>query len=515
MAIESMPPPPARDWTALVVRPLIISAMMTCIAAGWVMSLEIIFGDWRGDYLVWIVGLVTLETLLVERNLRLRHLAFQEPRLLHIRLAELGMIALLLKAAAYLSSGRWDRLVLDFEQWVRMPESFFDPAFVIGMVMVGTMWLTASSLATDLAALEDIHGLPEDRDEARSSLKNQFLMGALILLVAVGAQRLSISPAGLTLQPVHLSGMVLLPILYTGLGILLYAQVQLSVLLYGWSRDRIPVASGMERRWAGWSLLFVAGVSLFVLLLPAGSTALGLYLFMSIAAIATFAGQLIAFVVLLLLAILLTPCLLLFRAQTGDVPSPPQFPNLPIDQGVTVQGDWLFPVRMLVFFVLVALILLFIVRTYWWDRQASGMWRALWEMLRAWWTALLAWFSDATKVVQRVLNRDASRAMPERFSANFGWWQRWQAKTARERVRRFYLVLIQRAAEAGHPRSRAQTPYEYSSELLAHVPGNEQALSQLTDAFVEARYGRRDFDSFEVSRLNRLWRLLRAALHRT
>jgi hypothetical protein len=169
---------------------------------------------------------------------------------------------------------------------------------------------------------------------------------------------------------------------------------------------------------------------------------------------------------------------------------------------------------MLAFWALVALILLFIVRTYWRDRQAAGMWRTLWEMLRAWWSALRAWLSDGAKVVQRILNRDEARDTLESSPPNFGWWRPWRARTGRERVRRLYLALVQRATEAGHPRQSAQTPYEYSSELVSHVTGNEEALSQLTDAFVEARYGRRDFDAGEVSRLHQIWQSLRVALHR-
>lgn len=514
MAIELMPPSPGRDWAALVIRPLIISAMMTCIAAGWVMSLDLVLGDWRGGYLVWIVCLVTLETLFVERSLRLRGIGLQEPRLLQIRLAELGMIAILLKAAAYVSAGNWENLVLDFEQWVRVPESFFDPAFVIGLIMVGTIWLVASSIAADLALLEDVHGLPEERDQAQVSLKNQFLMGAMVLLLAVGAQRLSISSAGLALKPVRLSGLVFLPILYIGLGILLYAQVQLSLLLQAWTRNGIPVTPGMERRWASWSLLFVAGVTLLALFLPAGDTALGLYLLMSFMAIAFFIGQIITFVLLVLLTILLTPCLLLFRAQTGDVPPPPQFPVFPANPSMTVPGDWLFPVRLVMFSTLVVLILLFIVRTYWHDRRAVGIWPVLWEMLLAWWGALRTWLSVGVDNVQRILSRNAAQATPKISAANLASWRRWQARTARERVRRLYLMLVQRAAEAGHPRRLAQTPYEYSSELKSHVGENEDALAELTEAFVEARYGRRDFDAGEVSRLHRLWQSLRTALHR-
>lgn len=514
MAIDSTSPLPGKDWAALVIRPLIICAMMTCIAAGWVMSVEQVFGNWRGDYLVWIVCLVTLETLLVERGIRLREIALQEPRMLQIRLAELGMIAILLKVAAYVSAGNWGQLVRVFQQWILMPESFFDPEFVVGVIMVGTMWLIASSLASDLAALENVHSLPEERGEAQSSLKTQFLMGAMVLLLAVGAQRLSVSSAGLELRPVRLSGLVFLPILYIGFGILLYAQVQLSELVRGWTVNDIPLAPGMERRWAIWSLLFVAGVSLLALLLPAGDTALGLYLLMSFMVIAIFLGQLIAFVILVLLTILLTPCLLLFRAQTGTVPPPPQLPSFPLNPDTTVQGDWLFSIRLFVFWALVAIILLFVLRTYWRDRQAVGIWAMVWKMLCAWWIALRDWFSVGVDNVQRFLVRNSGHTKPTASAANLTFWSRWRARTARERVRRLYLVFVQWAAESGHPRRLEQTPYEYSSELKPYVGENNEALSQLTEAFVEARYGRRDFSVEEVSRLHRLWRSLRAALHR-
>ncbi|MGE5263114.1 MAG: DUF4129 domain-containing protein, partial [Acidobacteriota bacterium] len=162
----------------------------------------------------------------------------------------------------------------------------------------------------------------------------------------------------------------------------------------------------------------------------------------------------------------------------------------------------------------VVLILLFVVRTYWHDRQAVGIWSILREMLLAWWVAFRTWLSMGVDNVQRILSRNAAQATPKTLTANLAYWRRWQARTARERVRRLYLLLVQRAAEAGHPRRLTQTPYEYSSELKSYIGENEDALSQLTEAFVEARYGRRDFDAGEVSRLHRLWQALRSALHR-
>jgi hypothetical protein len=236
---------------------------------------------------------------------------------------------------------------------------------------------------------------------------------------------------------------------------------------------------------------------------------------MSFAAIAVFVGQLVSFLVLLLLAILLAPCLLLFRTSSGAPPTPPVLPQFPASPEAPLSGDWLLLVRMIVFWGLGVLVLLFITRTYWRDRQAAGMWRALREMLRAWWSALVAWFSGGARVVTRLLTRNTAAHDAKTPAGNASWWKRWQARTARERVRRLYLALVERAGEVGYARGRDQTPYEYSSRLESHVAGNEGALKELTEAFVAARYSRRDFDHVETSRLYRLWQNLRSALRRS
>jgi hypothetical protein len=80
-------------------------------------------------------------------------------------------------------------------------------------------------------------------------------------------------------------------------------------------------------------------------------------------------------------------------------------------------------------------------------------------------------------------------------------------------VRRLYLALVERAGQAGHARHPAQTPIEFSSDLQRHVE-DSQALAELTEAFVLARYSRRTFPGNEVSRLHRLWQRLRSELRR-
>ncbi|MGE5140273.1 MAG: DUF4129 domain-containing protein, partial [Rudaea sp.] len=92
------------------------------------------------------------------------------------------------------------------------------------------------------------------------------------------------------------------------------------------------------------------------------------------------------------------------------------------------------------------------------------------------------------------------------------WWQRWRARTARERVQRLYFSLLERAARSGFPRSPNQTPYEYAARLEPQIPVEGESLEALTGAFVQARYSRRDFTAAEVGVLHRLWRRLQAAL---
>jgi len=36
-----------------------ISAIVTCFTAGWVLALEQVLPDWNGDYVIWVAGLVS------------------------------------------------------------------------------------------------------------------------------------------------------------------------------------------------------------------------------------------------------------------------------------------------------------------------------------------------------------------------------------------------------------------------------------------------------------------------
>jgi hypothetical protein len=56
-------------------------------------------------------------------------------------------------------------------------------------------------------------------------------------------------------------------------------------------------------------------------------------------------------------------------------------------------------------------------------------------------------------------------------------------------IRRLYARLIARAAELGHPRARAQTPFEYQEQLKEAFPGFPTEIRLITQAYVNTHYG--------------------------
>ena len=159
---------PKLDWAALLFRPLLISGMTTCIAASWVMLIEAVLGDWRGGYIVGLVALVTLETLIVERQTRI-HGWFYSDRL-RVRLTEIGVMLVVLKPASYLHRG-WGALANDMRMLPYQPMSFFDGHFIMGVIVIVALWLLALNMAGSLAELESLGVRPHRPRDSQKRAK--------------------------------------------------------------------------------------------------------------------------------------------------------------------------------------------------------------------------------------------------------------------------------------------------------------------------------------------------------
>jgi hypothetical protein len=505
------------DAFTLLFRPLVISGMVACIASAWVTVAQFFSPYWQGAYLVLATTLLTFETLLSE-HLALRLLP-REHRV-RVRVAEVALAALLLRPMMYLQRG-WSVLQTDAASWLRHPDEFFrDIEYLVGLLVMVGLWFVALDISRALRDLADPYARAEERELELGYLSSRFVSGALFLLAAAGVVQVQLLPGGIVLRPVEQGTLTWLPLIYLGLGMLLFGQAHYAQLRATWEREAIPVAPELGRRWATWGLLFVALVCLLALLLPAGTTELGVVLFLWLSYLAAAVGGLLLFVAQFLLYIFLLPVLFLFRS--GQAPILPQLQLPPIPplppQLTTAFPNWWIYLRLTVFWVAIsgsALWLALQLLRHW---QAVGVWptlrQGLLRWLAGWWRGLLERWRGLPRRLRR--KRRTTPAFEETGARPAGstWWARWQARTTRERVRRLYLLALERARQAGAGRAPHESPYEYESRLSPRIVGDEEALSGLTQAFVEARYSRRDFELKELRLLRRLFSQLRNRLRR-
>jgi len=492
--------------TALIFRPLVISGLATCVAAGWVGTLESFLQDWHGGYLVLLVALATLETLIADQYVRARGL-YREHRL-QIRFAELALILLLLKPLTFLHRG-WAALWADSQHWLLQPLSFLDSDYVIGAVVLLVTWPLALDLSNCLAAMQDAFSA-QDREQGLNDLKERFMWGALVLLIPVALQRVNLLSLGIGVRPAQVSALVWLPLVYFGLGLLLFSQARLTLLQAHWAQEQIQVDPALNRRWAGWGLIFVGGITALALLMPAGDTMLGFHVLVWLMWSITLVGRVLLSILLLLLTLLLAPCMLLSPAKNVERVSLPQLSPPPLEAS---SPGWFANLQAVLFWIVAVIALFFLLRIVWRDRRELGS-DKMWQALLEWWRSIWSWILGCKNRVAIRLRHPPSRAAGSAAEAGPSWWERWRARTARERVRRLYLAMLNRAAQVGAPRERHQTPYEYAARLLPRITDEAKALDQLTEAFVQARYSRKDFQPQEISLLHRIWRRVQAALRR-
>jgi hypothetical protein len=75
-------------------------------------------------------------------------------------------------------------------------------------------------------------------------------------------------------------------------------------------------------------------------------------------------------------------------------------------------------------------------------------------------------------------------------------------------VRKIYASMVDLAAEAGYPRGKAVTPYEYRETLHQVFAGGELAADAITEAYVRVHYGEVPDTQAEMDQLRQHWQLI-------
>jgi len=77
-------------------------------------------------------------------------------------------------------------------------------------------------------------------------------------------------------------------------------------------------------------------------------------------------------------------------------------------------------------------------------------------------------------------------------------------------IRRIYANLVRLATEEGYPRASARTPYEYLTTLRQALPGSEAETTLITNAYVNAHYGKLPDTPEELQQIRDAWHRVRA-----
>ena len=76
-------------------------------------------------------------------------------------------------------------------------------------------------------------------------------------------------------------------------------------------------------------------------------------------------------------------------------------------------------------------------------------------------------------------------------------------------VRRIYANVVRLATDAGYPRARSQTPYEYLGVLRRAMPGRQEEVTAITEAYVAAHYGQVPDTREALQHLRACWQRIR------
>ena len=351
-----------------------------------------------------------------------------------------------------------------------------------------------------------------------------FMIVILTALARINVQTIVENTEGLpALEFNNLSGGEAGALLYFVFGLALLSLSRLMSLQTHWHRIRMPISSkNMTRQWGIYSLLFLLIVAVIVSLLPAGDS-LGLFsvigtLFSFLISVLFFIGQLILSLILLLFSL---PFMLMgLTPPTIHQPPPPPLPVLPPAEPVgppTTNEMWILVRSFLLWGSLLAIIVFALTHFV---RQHGGI-RAALRTSRVMNWLILAWqwlyrnaektrgtFSRAlTEGWQGIIARlERNRNLPRPSLTGF------RSLDPRRQIYFFYLAMIRRGSEQGVVRKPSQTPSEYAVELERALPSAEEDIDSITDAFMEARYSRRDVDSGKVNLVKVAWGRLRGAL---
>lgn len=514
--------------------------MMACLVTSLVQIGEAVITGWDGTYLVIFAFLATLEAMYSQRIAR--KLLFPESDWLLYRGTEGVVLLVALKLAYYIEYGP-GRFFAELRLWQQNFWAFFDNEYVFGIVIVALIWFFGSRFSGELLALETDEsalrieqetGVYEQREQVRSSLVDMVLSIGVAMILLTSTLRVDAVAEWVRIAPLRAG--VYNVLAYFLLGLVLLSMTQFNMMRSRWILEHIPVGKDIAVRWFFYGFVFIALVAVFASLLPT-QYSVGLLGALNFA-ISILVGLLNFLVWLLMLPLLLLFNLLMRLLGRSDSSIPlegvRQLPEM-VAPPETTSIPWLDMLRSLLFWIVFLGAIGF--SLYYYLRERDDVLQAVRRLRIAGWLAKLwVWFRGAWRGMNRQIGAAVDSGW-QRLRARLGrrrLEQAWQyvnlrRLSPRQRVLFYYLAMVRRGQETGLPRKPGQTPYEYSQALtealsVGHAeqtrqdefvpPGPEelQAVSGMTERFVEARYSLHEVDEQQAGVVKRYWERIRRAL---
>jgi hypothetical protein len=508
-------PQPRSPWIRDLFQPGVIGVMIACIA--WsVLQLTRAFGAAWSPTLILLTPIITaLIGCASQRAVQERYLSSTES--LRFRLVELLVILILTKVFSYLDETP-AQVWAEIRTWSSDPAAFFDgETMTVYLLGVGS-WLAAGATMRDLDAVSDPTRYVGE-DDPMHRLSRRFFIGGFVLLFFTGLARVSLS-ALVRLDHSRVRGLIGNVLLYFVLGLVMLGQLRFTRLSALWQRERVHMTDSLSRTWLRYSLLILGGAALVALLLPTGYT-------LPLLDLVTVLFFILVYVAGLLYFLLSWPIGLLLSWLLGRQEQAPRPPTRPIPfeplqpEAAGPAPPWLTILRSFLFWGLVLGGLAYLLRIYLRDRPDMGhginralrsatpvKWlRHLWRALQRWWIGLRQGVETRIPEFVRFLRRRS----PDEERQPIG---RSKGENLKDRIFYHYFTILDRARAEGLERRGDQTPYEYERTLMTEISSEMEALEDLTDTFVVARYSAHPISGEMVRRADKNAREIQAALKR-
>ena len=526
-------------WSTKVIQPFLMALLATSLLTALVNFMQFIIQDQPLLRVVPLFFLFTLEGIYTHR-----WLSRPNQRMLNrvaYRAAEMVLIFLSARLYTWIAFGNWPSMTL-FLDYLKSPGLLlFDGHMIFTLVTTFIAWgmgLGYANLFADLAIteVEAIHfSTPKKKRSEdnkpfqldRTGLVNlffvQWLWGGVVMLLLTAMSTIDLPNAvrDFTLNVTHLGlqpALFWALILYFMSGFLLLSQGRLTAQTARWLRAGATKSLEIERSWYRNSLRLVLIIAFVTAFIPIGSTTPISRLLINLLAIVT--AIFTAF--LALIGALIS---LLFPNSGEQTEFMPALEPAPVQPPVPTAVPDAVPPNEVVqyifssaFWALIIVVVIIALTFFMRERGIKlnrATLRAAWQKLILFLTTGWGRVSEQVAAIQHALT-SRNRADEEAGNGRSNPFQfiRVNGLLPREQIKYFYLSTLRRIEDKGIERGNSITPSEFVETLKEQFPEAENEVETLTEAFLKARYSKKEIKVDEINPIKKRWKKMRSNIRR-